>query len=127
MNQNMFFKIINNGKRNIVNIRSELLLVSAQNVNGGAILTTEVLKEDSAFILARYDKKDKDAKYARRFTFRKNLHEIWKHEENQFLIFRIYCHDEISGFGKVFEQEFHLKNSNLVKGVFDYGSNMDIS
>ena len=126
-NPKYVFKLLNKGRRNIVDIRGELLLVSIRNVHGGAILKTTVLKKFSAFILAKYDKKDKDAKYARRFTFNKNLDKIWENEENQFLIFRIYCHDEISGFGKVFTQEFRLKRSALVQGVFNYGDDVEIS
>ena len=69
-------KLINKNKRNIVDIRTELLLVRSKNVPGGAVLNTQnvALKKDKAFILSSYDKKDVDAKYARRFVTEEDLH-----------------------------------------------------
>ena len=71
-------------------------MVRSKNVPGGAVLYTQSisLKKDKAFILSSYDKTDVDAKYARRFVSEEPIHSMWKDEDTQFLIFRIYCHDE---------------------------------
>lgn len=121
------FKVINKGRRNIVDIRGELLLVKTSNVHGGAILNTISLDEYEAFIIEKYDKHDDDAKYARRFRFSSDLNAIWEDDKVQFLIFRIYCHDETSGFGKVFTQEYRIKRSSIVQGEFNFGNSLKIS
>jgi len=121
------FKFINRGRRNIVDIRAQLMLVTHEHVVGGAILKTKELKSYSALILNKYDKNDNDAHYARRFTFKEKLDEIWTDDNSQYLMFRVFCHDEVSGFGKVFSQEFRLKRASIVNGVFNYGEDLNVS
>jgi len=122
-------KIINKNKRNIVDLRVELLLVQSSNVPGGFILNTNsiALKTDHAFIVSKFDSADKDAEYARRFVCYENLDTLWQNEDIDYVIFRVYCHDEVSGFGKVFTQEYRTKRTCLIDGQFHFGDDLEIS
>jgi len=130
VNNNKYtIKIINKSQRNAVDIRVELLLVQSKNVPGGSIISTNTiqLNKDKAFILAGYDSNDTDAKYARRFNTDEDLHGMWNNKDIQYLIFRIYCHDEVSGFGKVFSSEYRTKRNSLISGQFHFGNDLSIS
>jgi hypothetical protein len=122
-------KLINTSNRNIVDIRAELLLVKSTNVPGGAIFNTTNIKltKNSAFVLDAYDKNDKEAKFARRFVTEENLDDLWFNEDIDFLIFRIYCHDETSGFGKVFTKKYRTKRNSLILGQYHFGNDLKIS
>ena len=127
--KNYVIKLINTGSRNIIDIRAELLLVKSTNVPGGAIFNTTKIKlnKDSAFVLDAYDKNDKEAKFARRFVTAENLDDLWLNEDIDFLIFRVYCHDETSGFGKVFTKEYRTKRNSLILGQYHFGNDLKIS
>ncbi len=117
------------GKRNIVDIKAELLLVKSKNVPGGAIFsTTKIpLEKKRVFILSRYDKKNTNADFAGRFVTEEALHKLWSDDESQFLIFRVYSHDEISGFGKIFIKEYRIKRNSLIQGQYNFGDDLEIS
>jgi hypothetical protein len=122
-------KIINRSPRNVVDLRAELLLVKSVNVPGGSVLRTEVipLKKDKAFILSAFNANDKDAQYALRFTTTEDMEKLWSDEDTQHVVFRIYCHDETSGFGKVFSQEYRIKRNALKSGQFHFGNDLAVS
>ena len=122
-------KILNKGMRNIVDIRAELSLVKMVNVPNGFVLKNSdiSLNKDSAFILSSFNKKDTNAKYARRFHTLANIDELWSSDDSQFLIFRLYCHDEVSGFGKVFTKEYRTKRNSIKSGQFHFGNDLSIS
>ncbi|WP_456378831.1 hypothetical protein [Thiolapillus sp.] len=122
-------KIINRSKRRLVNVQAELLLVKTKNIPGGTIVTTEKLSliKDSVFVIDRYDVKDRDAKYAYRFRTNENIDEVWDDDDTQMIRFRVYGHNEISSFGRVFEQDYRIKRASVRLGEFNFGDNFDIT
>lgn len=122
-------KIVNKGSRSIVDLRFELLLVTLKSVPDGILRSTKTvkLKKPEAFILYNFSKSDKDAKYARRISIYEDLNEIWNADDQQFLLFRVYAHDEVSGLAKLFEMEYRTKRNSLLAGQFHSGNTFSIS
>ncbi len=119
-------KVVNKSRRDAVDIKVEFLLMTPVSVPNGIILRRRpiLLKRDYLMVLPRYDKRDKDASYAFRFTTQENLLEIWN-KEHQYLLFRLMAKDELSGFGKVFNQKFYTKK-DIMEGSFEFGESLEI-
>ncbi len=122
-------KIVNKSKRRLVNVQAELLLVKTKNIPGGTIVTTAKLSliKENVFVIDRYDVKDRDEKYAYRFRTDENIDKVWSDDDTQMIRFRIYGHNEISGFGRVFEQDYRIKRSSIREGEFNFGDSFDIT
>ena len=119
-------KVVNKSKRDAIDIKAEFLLMSPVSVPNGIIWRRKriFLKTDYLMILPQYDKKDKDANYAFRFTTQENLFEIWE-KEHQYLVFKLIAKDEVSGFGKVFVQKYYTKK-DIIEGSFEFGESLKI-
>ena len=122
-------KILNKGKRSVINLKFELLIVTNKFVPDGTLSSTKKLKleKDYAFVLCPYSKKDRDAKYARRIYMTENLDKLWADDDQSFIVFRVYGHDELSGFAKLFEKEFRKKKVVIKEGEFHFGDSFEIS
>jgi len=128
-NRSQVIKIINKGPRSVVDLRFELLLVTLKSVPDGILRSTKSvkLKKPEAFILYKFSTNDRDAKFARRINIDEDLNEIWNADDQQFLLFRVYAHDEVSGFAQLFEVEYRTKRNSLVEGQFHSGNTFSIS
>jgi len=122
-------KIINRGRRKIVDLRFELLLVTKKVVPGGELSTTRALdlKKDRAFILPEFEKKSDRALFARRITILDDIDALWDKDTSQYLIFRAYAHDEVSGLARLFQSEYRTKRNTLIDGEFHFGDSFEIS
>jgi len=121
-------KVINRSKRAIMNIQTKLLLLTPKVVPNGFITTTDnvEIRPHELFALSKFDKNDKEALYAQRFTIYENLDEIWEDDRISYLRFSIYATDSLSGLGKVHQQIFRLKRNSIVNGDFDVGDTFEI-
>ena len=119
-------KIVNKANRDAIDIRAELLLMTPITVPGGIVWKRErlSLRPEYLMILPKYDKKDKDAKYAFRFSTEENLFEICN-KPQQYLSFKIIAKDEVSGFGKVFIQKYYTEK-DILEGSFEFGESLEI-
>jgi len=124
---NYVIKVINKSKRDAVDIQAELCLLTPINVPKGQIWKRQKipLNTSKLMVLRKFDTKDKDAIYAFRFTTKVNLEEIWN-DKHSYLRFRLFAKDEVSGFGKVFEQKYYTK-SDIIQGSFAFGDSFDIN
>ena len=122
-------KILNKGKRKAINLKFELLLVTKKSVPKGEMSTTKSinLKKPSAFILREYEKDSTEAHYARRIGSLDNIEELWSDDQRQYIIFRVYAHDEVSGLAKLFEKEFRTRRDSIKEGEFHFGDSFEIS
>ena len=121
------FKIINSGRRDVVGIRAELLLIEPQVVKGGVgknILQFS-LDRDHWFYLPPVTKVGADLITSFEFITTENLEEEWSKRKSSYLQLRIYAQDALSGFSRVFSQTYHSQD-DICLGRFAKES-MDIS
>lgn len=128
-NRSHVIKILNHSKRSVVDLRFELLLITLKSVPDGVLRSTRPisLSKPEAFILHGFSKADKDARFARRIVVNEDLNDVWTNDEQQFLVFRVYGHDEVSGLAKLFEVEYRTIRNSMVSGQFHSGNTLEIS
>jgi hypothetical protein len=120
-------KIINSGKRDVVAIRAELLMIEPQVVHGGIgknILQIPLVR-DEWFLLEPISKNDDDFG-SFEFITTENIDEEWGLRPNAYLLFRVHAQDSISGFSKIFSTKYYSR-SDIVQGRFAKGASMLIS
>jgi hypothetical protein len=122
-------KVINNGLRNVINIKVEIDLMESRIVPDGTILNSKPIKikKSERMTLSKFSKKDKEATYAYRIVILDDLNLLWNNESTQFIRIRIFSQDEMSNFGKVFTQDFRTKRNSLQEGQFRFGNSLEIS
>ena len=121
-------KIVNKTIRPIVNIHCRLLLSQPKNVPDGIMITSDriPLKAEHVFEIPRYDIRNKEANYARRFVCDENIEAIWQGQDGSYLKFTVMASDSLSGFSKVFTKEFHTKKNCIVEGSHRFGDSLEI-
>lgn len=121
-------KVINKTSRSIMDIKATLHRVRTVVVPGGTIPKVKEipLKRSEIMELPKFDPKDKEANYAYRFITYENIEEIWEHDTMEYLRFRIYARDSLSGFGKVFIKDYHTKRNSIKEGDFEVGNSLEI-
>lgn len=122
-------KIVNRTPRPIINVHCQLLVTQGRTVPGGIMLTGKQIKltQDHVFQIPKFDVKEKDAHYARRFICREDIDSLWQDESGSYLRFVIMATDSFTGFSRVFSQEFHTKRNCLVEGSHKFGNSLDIA
>jgi len=127
-NGNFRIKIINRSKRDAINLKYELSIVTPVNVPNGTVSNykTLKLKKDNAFEIKGFDKSDTSAGYAKRIVTSENLYNMWNDEKGNYLVFRMIVTDSLSGFHKVFRREFHTKRNVIVKGSHVFGNSLEV-
>jgi hypothetical protein len=121
-------KVLNRGRRSIIAIQAQLYLVTPTQVLGGSVLRTiEIpLKRSDPLEIPKFDEKDENAQYAFRFVTYSDIDELWIDDAHSFIRFRMYGRDAVSGFGKVFTQDYHTKRQSLKDGDFRFGNSFEI-
>jgi hypothetical protein len=119
-------KFINKSKTDLTNVKLELKRMLAQNSLKGNVYAFESLrlKTCEISIVDKFDKKDKDSKYAIQVVVDDNLNQIWK-PSSETLIFSVIATHSVSGSTKLFEMEFKHQ-TNLKKGTFVTGNTFEI-
>lgn len=122
-------KILNKGKRSVVDLRFELLLMTKQSIKGGELRKATVipLAKNHAFILYGFSHGDREFRYARRINISDDLDKTWRTDDQQYLLFRVYAHDEVSGLAKLFETEFRTKRNSIEDGIFTGGDTFEVT
>lgn len=122
-------KILNKGSRNIIDLRYEIFLVTKESIPGGELLTTRslALKNYSGFILSKYERKSTEGSFARRIVILDDVDFLWDDDSSQYVIFRVFSHDEVSGLGKLYQREFRTKRNSIKDGQFHFGDSFEVS
>jgi hypothetical protein len=122
-------KVINRGKRPIINVQAKFTVATPKIVPNGFITRTVnvVLQTNELFALQRFDQQDKEAEYAYRFITYENLDEAWVDDKISYAVFRIYAVDSLSSLGKLFEKKFRLKRNSIIEGDFETGNSFNIA
>lgn len=122
------FKVINSGKRDVIGIRGELLLIEPHVVKGGIgknILQFDLVR-DQWFYLPPVKTISDDIITSYEFITFDQLEEEWSKKKNSYLQFRIYAQDAFSGFSKVFSQTYYSSGNTIHNGRFAIKESMEI-
>lgn len=121
-------KLINKTPRSIMNVKAQLKLVSLTAMPGGIIEEniTIPLKINEIMEIPKFDLKDKNAEYAYRLTTIENIEKLWEDDAQSFLRFKISATDSLSGFGKVFYNDYYVKKISIEEGGFEFGNSFNI-
>jgi hypothetical protein len=76
--------------------------------------------------LSKFDKQDKTAAYAYRFRSYDALDDLWSHDAQSYLRFRVQATHSVSGFSRVFRKDYYTKRNSVIDGEFDFGDSMKI-
>jgi len=126
-NTQYLVKILNRSRRSAIDIRARLHLMTPTMAPGGVVLRSKRLElsRGELFELPGFSRKDQEARYAFRFLTEEHLEDLWE-DESQYLRFRLFASDSLSGFGRVFVRDFHMKRVSVVEGDFEVGSSLEI-
>jgi hypothetical protein len=121
-------KVVNRSRRDAINVRAILLLVTRINVPGGQIERMEpiALAMPERMRIPGRRLKDAHATYALQFAIEEDLDARWQDTVHSYLRFEIAATDSESGFTKVFTQRYALKRDSIVPGDFQFGSSLDV-
>ncbi len=122
-----WMKFVNKGRRDVINVRFELLFSTPQNAANG-IRThrkTIPLTKSSILLVPRFDEKGHNNSYAKRISTTENLDQLWD-DERSFLTLRIIGEDSVSGFSKIFVKDMHYKKTTLKVGRHKVGLSLDV-
>ncbi|MCP4116598.1 MAG: hypothetical protein GY737_14555 [Desulfobacteraceae bacterium] len=122
-----WLKFINQGRRDIINVRFELLFSTPQNAANGMNIhrKTIPLTKASMLLVSAYSENDQNKSYAKRFSTTEDLDELWN-DECSFLTLRIIGEDSVSGFSKIFVKDMHYKKTTLKPGRHKIGLSLEV-
>ena len=126
-NQKYMIKIMNRSKHfKAIEVRAELTASRKFVVEGGHNTQLKIitLTIDSMNYLPAFEGRSKEAGYAYLFTTETELEDFWN--ENTSIRFEIVAKHELTGFHKVFTQDYYTKHANLQIGTFKFGNTFDI-
>ncbi len=121
-------KIVNRTRRPLINVRARLDGVRPLVVPGGVMVGTSGVKlvQSTPMAIGGFKRHDKDAEYAFRFRTIEDLAALWPDDDTAFVRFRLLVTDSLSGFSRLFQQDFIKKDECLIVGTFGFGSSLDV-
>ncbi|MBY6106261.1 hypothetical protein KUW19_07115 [Ferrimonas balearica] len=119
-------KFLNRASRALNDVRVELLFSELRNAGGGTLFHHTELISRKVYHVAPYDKKDKDARYAFRFTEYKEIRDKWKSDDKDFITIMIHATDAMSGFSQSFRKELRNINESVKVGTHDFGESFKV-
>ena len=119
-------KTINKTLRSITNIQAQLFLTTPTKIPGGILEKNDEiqLRTKNLYEMAKFDKKDKTAKYVFRFICEEDIEKKWN--ENSFLRFKISASHSLSGLISVFSKDYQTKEKSIKEGEFEFGKSLKI-
>ena len=122
------FKVVNLTRRPVTNVKLRMTILTPESVQGGWVYRLEdlKLKVPQMMEIARFDRDDKDANYAVRFTILEDLDRIWTQEGASKLRLEVYATHSLTGFGKSFVKEYDQRSTALKEGGFKFGKSLEI-
>jgi hypothetical protein len=121
-------KVVNIGSRDAVSIKTELLIMEPQVVEGGVtynILEIPLIRNEIFQIRPLSTSGDRPTGVFE-FITNVDIEAEWENRSNSYLLFRLIAQDSLSGFSQVFRAEYYSKNA-IISGRFGTGRNMNIS
>lgn len=121
-------KLINRSRRSAIDLQATVFLDTLRKHRTGDVhmLRPLPVKATPGFFFHGYDKKDTDARWARRLLITENLDTTWVDEQKSSILVRLFARDGRSGAVRQFEQTYRLK-SVIKDGDFEWGDSFDIA
>ena len=118
------FKIINQTRWPLIDIKVQISLYTPRNVSNGQITQEDILKSFDRFELDAVQNKNEPFDNEAWYTINK-LEDIWN-DENQFISINVSARHSLSQFSKVFTQRYHRKKVVIINGQFANGSSLEV-
>jgi len=120
-------KILNKSKNSLYDIRCEAEMLTMYNIDEGVMYEGKKLdlKFDHLPCIEKFDRNDRDGKYAIVFTINDNIEELWD-AENKSIRFVISAKHSFSNFNQVFSRTYNTKNT-IKKGDYTFGNSFEIN
>ena len=120
-------KLINKSPRAVVDLQVAIDVVTPRSAKGGIWFQTHAVKIVGTIpVFIPPDRKKGDDDNAYRFMLDLDPNDLFTSDSVSALRFRLFARDEVSGVGKLIEQEFSHR-SEVVSGEFEKGESFDIS
>lgn len=121
-------KFLNRGRRSVVDLQFELVLIRPRRTQGGLVDMRNRLDVAGTppLSIPSYSRGDKESHNAYRVRTYEDLRTLLEQEPNAFIRFRVFARDEWSAIGKVFEYRFHEPATDIRRGKFAKGQTFDI-
>ena len=121
------FKMINKTPYSIFDVQIIVELITPKSVPGGQIISTDKLQLTNGkfFVVQKFDKADKEARYAFRVRTSDNIRALWV-ADSQYLRISVVGRHALSGFYGVFQQSFFTK-ADIKVGSHQYGLGMHVN
>lgn len=115
------FKLINKTPYPIFDVQIIIELITPKSVPGGQIISTRKLKLTNGkfFVVAKFDKSDKVAKFAFRVRTYEDIRELWT-ADSQYLRISVVGRHALSGIYGVFQHSYFTRGDIKV-GSHQYG------
>lgn len=123
------FKIVNRSRYPAVNIQFRVSVTRPISVPDGTVyVNTPVnLLSDSVFELEKFNRNDKEARYAWRIRTTDNIEELWDEANGGYVTFRVLATHSLSGLSKAYTHRFYGKSDRLRPGEHRWGPELDVS
>lgn len=121
-------KTINKTRRTIMNVQAQLFLTTPTEIRGGILEKNDEiqLRTKKLHEMAKFNGKDKTAKYVFRFICEKNFEDDWNKNKNSFLRFKILATDSLSGCTSVFSKDYQTIEKSIKEGEFEFGNSLKV-
>lgn len=120
------FKMVNKTPYPIFDVEIILELITPKSVPGGQILSTRKLELTNGrfFIVQKFDKADKEAKFAFRVKTMEDIRRLWT-KDSQYLRISVVSRHALSGFYGVFQHSYFTRG-DIKAGSHQYGLEMHV-
>jgi hypothetical protein len=121
-------KIVNKTRRPAIDLQASIYLDTLRKVPNGDVhmLHKLPLKSTAGFMLHGYNKKDSDARYARRLLIEDDIDATWLDDQHASIVMRLFARDGMSGAFQQCEQIYRLKRE-IKDGSFHWGDSFEVS
>jgi hypothetical protein len=122
-------KVVNRSRRAAMQLQAKLSIAVGRSRPTGFLGQRVDLSLVTAQLMALppLDLNDSEAQYAYRFVTYDDLDMIWDPDKDEFLVFRLFATDSISGLGSFFEQRYLNKNTSIIGANFASGPSLVVT
>jgi len=120
-------KVVNQTRRAVMGLKAYLYITTPVEIPAGTLKSTEQipLVRSEVLELAKYKRETETEVFSFNFITQVDLDGLWD-DSRSFLRFRLYVVDSLSGFGRLFIKDYHLRRTTIKEGSFEARGSLKI-